>query len=611
MSPTKSRPRSEAAVRQTYQDGSPSPEPTEKRARKLSVARPRLRHVSLFAQPQIFDTGRALVDVQFCVVDLETTGSTASDAITEIGAVRVRGGDVTGEFQTLVNPRVGIPPLISVLTGITNSMVAGAPGLAEALPSFLEFARGCVLVAHNARFDVGFLKRACEQHGYPWPHHEVIDTVGLARGALLRDEVPNVKLSTLARHFKVSVEPNHRALTDARATVDVLHHLLERVGNLRVETLDDLAEFLRGVSPERRAKRGWASDLPDAPGVYRFYADLPDAAGMVRRQVLYVGKSVNIRNRVRTYFTAAEKRPRMEEMVRVASGVEADVCRTPLEAEVRELRLIDAHRPRYNRKSKYPERQVWLKLTNEAFPRLSVVRRVADDGADYFGPLGGRLAAEQVVLAVYDAFPIRQCTDRLSLAKPTASCALGEMGRCASPCDRRVSRDDYRQIADGVRAALGRDVRPILDAGGSRLRVLVDQRRFEEAGLVRDRVRATLRAALRYQRLRAIAACPQIVAALQVAGAWEIHVIRHGRLAAAALARPGEVPQAVARAAVAAAEAVRPAVGPQPAALVEESERIAAWLERPGVRLIDIEGEWAWPIFSGINDAALASHLLG
>ena len=162
MSPTKSRPRSEAAVRQTYQDGSPSPEPTEKRARKLSVAPPRLRDVSLFAQPQIFDTGRALVDVQFCVVDLETTGSTASDAITEIGAVRVRGGDVTGEFQTLVNPRVGIPPLISVLTGITNSMVAGAPGLAEALPSFLEFARGCVLVAHNARFDVGFLKRACD-----------------------------------------------------------------------------------------------------------------------------------------------------------------------------------------------------------------------------------------------------------------------------------------------------------------------------------------------------------------------------------------------------------------------------------------------------------------
>ena len=98
---------------------------------------------------------------------------------------------------------------------------------------------------------------------------------------------------------------------------------------------------------------------------------------MTRRQVLYVGKSVNLRNRVRSYFTAAEKRPRMEEMVRISTGVETTVCRTPLEAEVLELRLIAAHAPRYNRRSKFPERQQWLKLTDEAFPRLSIVRQVA------------------------------------------------------------------------------------------------------------------------------------------------------------------------------------------------------------------------------------------
>jgi DNA polymerase III subunit epsilon len=562
-------------------------------------------------QPALDDLGRHLAALTFCVVDLETTGSTAEDSITEIGAVRVRGGDVTGEFQTLVNPRVGIPPLISVLTGITNAMVAGAPPLAEALPSFLEFARGCVLVAHNARFDVGFLKRACVAHGYDWENPDVIDTVALARGVLMRDEVPNVKLARLARHFRTSVEPNHRALSDARATVDVLHGLLERVGNLRVDTLEDLTEFLKGVSPQRRAKRSWASDLPEAPGVYRFYADLPDADGVLRRQVLYVGKSVNLRARVRSYFTAAEKRPRMEEMVRVASGVETTVCRTPLEAEVLELRLIAAHRPRYNRRSKFPERQVWLKLTKEAYPRLSVVAKVADDHADYFGPLGGRRAAEQILMAVYDAYPIRQCTARLSPLKPSASCALGDMGRCVSPCDHRASTEQYAMIAAGVRTALAADVRPVVEASRERLGILVGQQRFEEAVEVRDRLRTLLRSSVRHQRVRALASCPQIVAAYASGAGWEIHVVRHGRLAAAALVQRGEVPQAVARIAVAAAESVRPAVGPQPAALIEETERVAAWLERPGVRLIDIDGDWAWPVFSGLDDATLARTLLG
>lgn len=583
-----------------------------RRRPKTSDPAPSVRIVTAATfQPSFADLGRALASTSFCVVDLETTGSAADDQITEVGAVRVCGGEVLGEFQTLVNPRVGIPPLISVLTGITNAMVAGAPSLAEVLPAFLEFSRGCVLVAHNARFDVGFLRRACETHGYPWQHPDIVDTVALARGVLMRDEVPNVKLATLARHFRASAEPNHRALTDARATVDVLHGLLERVGNLRVDTLEDLAEFLRGVSPERRAKRGWASDLPDAPGVYRFYADLPDAAGVTRRQVLYVGKSVNIRARVRSYFTASEKRPRMEEMVRVASGVDATVCRTPLEAEVLELRLIDAHKPRYNRRSKFPERQVWLKLTREPFPRLSVVQRVADDGAYYFGPLGGRPAAEQVLMALYDAYPIRQCTAKLSASRPSGSCALGEMGRCASPCNREVSAEAYAAIVQEVREGLAQDVRPVLEAGSVRLRTLVEAERFEEAGVVRDRLRALLRSSVRHQRVRSLASCPQLVAACGTDRGWEIHVVRHGRLAAAAFARPGEVPQAVARDAVAAAEDVRPAPVPQPAALVEETERIAAWLERPGVRLIETDGDWAWPTFSGVDDATLAAQLLG
>ena len=434
-------------------------------------------------QPSFDDLGRHLATTAFVVVDLETTGAGPDATITEVGAVRVQSGEVVGEFQTLVNPCTHIPPLIQVLTGITDAMVADAPRLDQVVPPFLEFARDAVLVAHNAGFDVGFLKRACAAQGLAWPGFPVVDTVGLARGVLMRDEVPNVKLATLARHFRSPEAPNHRALTDARATVHVLHGLLERIGNLGVHTLEDLLEFTRGVSPERRAKRTLAADVPAAPGVYQFVADLPDRDGVIRRQVLYVGKSVNLRNRVRSYFTAAEKRPRMDEMVRISTGVETTVCRTPLEAEVLELRLIAAHAPRYNKRSKFPERQQWLKLTDEAFPRLSLVRKVADDGAVYFGPFSRREAAEQAALAVYEAFPIRQCTDRLSDRRRTSRCALGDLGKCLAPCDGTTSRADYVAVADAVRASLTVDVRGMLTAPRAKLARLIDSERFEEAGI--------------------------------------------------------------------------------------------------------------------------------
>lgn len=551
------------------------------------------------AQPSFDDLGRPLSQVTFCVVDLETTGSTGEDTITEFGAVKVCGGEVLGEFQTLVNPNTHIPALVAVLTGITDVMVAGAPKLAEVLPSFLEFASGCVLVAHNAAFDVGFLKRACAAHGYPWPGPEVLDTVALARQVLLRDEVPNVKLATLAAHFRASTTPNHRALADARATVDVLHGLLERVGNLGCHTIEDLLEFTRRVSPERRAKRTLAHGVPSSPGIYQFVADLAGPDGRPRRQVLYVGKSRNLRRRVASYFTAAETRPRIDEMVRIATGVETTVCRTPLEADVLELRLIAAHSPRYNRRSKFPERQVWLKLTREPYPRLSIVKAIADDAALYFGPFRRRAAAEQAMLALYDAFPIRQCTARLSPRRATSPCALAGMGRCCAPCELAVTPAEYAELTDRVRTCLTTDVGPLVSQVEPRLRQLVRAERFEDAAVLTDRVEGLSRAALRHHRLASLAGCPQIVAAYHSEPGWEIHVIRHGRLAAAALARPGEVPQQVARDAVTVAEWVAPPVGPAPAAIVEETERIADWLERPGVRIIEIEGEWSWPLRIG------------
>jgi len=183
-----------------------------------------------------------LAGLEFAVIDLETTGwSPEAAAITEIAAVRVRSGVRRGEFASLVNPGVPVPPGIEDLTGISDWMLAAAPGVAAVLPGLLRFAEGCVLVAHNAPFDVGFLVAACTASGLAWPGFTVLDTVMLARHVMDPDEVPDCKLGTLAAFFRARTSPCHRALADARATADVLGWLIRRLAHRGVRTLDQLA----------------------------------------------------------------------------------------------------------------------------------------------------------------------------------------------------------------------------------------------------------------------------------------------------------------------------------------------------------------------------------
>lgn len=238
-----------------------------------------------------------LYDTTFVVVDLETTGtSPQGDAITEIGAVKVRGGEVLGEFATLVNPGLAIPPQIVQITGITTAMLIDAPRIESVLPGFLEFAHGAVLVAHNARFDTGFLRAAAAQCEIPWPAFQVVCTVQLARRVLNRDEAPSVKLSFLAELLGSQTRPTHRALDDARATVDVLHALMARVGNQGVHSLTELLDYLPEVTRRQRAKRTLAADLPATPA---------STSSGVLRMKSYIGTAVNLRRRVRNYFTGS------------------------------------------------------------------------------------------------------------------------------------------------------------------------------------------------------------------------------------------------------------------------------------------------------------------
>ncbi|GLZ39185.1 DEDD exonuclease domain-containing protein [Actinokineospora sp. NBRC 105648] len=537
------------------------------------------------------ELGTPLRDTTFVVFDLETTGgSPDDDAITEFGAVKVRGGEVVGEFATLVDPGRGIPPEIVALTGITDTMVYTAPRLAEVLPAFLEFAAGSVLVAHNAGFDVGFIKAACGRLGYPWRKPAVVCTVRLGRRVLSREEAPSCRLSALAELFQATTKPVHRALADARATVDVLHGLLERVGSLGVQSLEELLDYIPEVTAAQRRKRTLAEDVPNEPGVYLFRGPSDE--------VLYVGTASDLRRRVRQYFTASETRRRLREMVALAVRVDTITCAHPLEAEVRELRLLSAHKPAYNRRSKNPRNAWWVVLTDEPFPRLSLVRRPRESA---LGPFRSRGHAEEAMLALQEATGIRPCTLRIpaQATGDTRPCALAELDRCGAPCAGRQTVEEYRPAVRAVDSLVaGRALDP-LGTLERRLAELAAAERFEQAGADRDRMRTLIRGLDRGQRLAALAAVAELVAARPDSlGGWEFAVVRHGRLASAGVARRGVPPMPVVESLVAAAETVIAGEGPLLGSPAEEVSVVLRWLDKPGTRMVRCSTPWAEPAYS-------------
>lgn len=428
------------------------------------------------------DLGVPLHAVTFCVVDLETTGGSPTDCrITEVGAVKYRGGERIGSFHSLVDPGMPIPPFITHLTGIDDRAVSGEPPIEQILPSFLEFFRGSVFVAHNARFDFSFLNANLERFDHDTLPPPPVCTARLARRVVWPD-VPNVRLQTLARHFRTRAEPNHRALVDAEACAEVLHGLLDLGGRLGILTLGDLHEAVRARGRPSFGKIRLADDLPHAPGVYLF-------RGRDGR-VLYVGKSKDLRARVKSYFYGDERK-KIGDMLSETTSIEGVACESELEALVLEARLIREHEPRYNRRGKTWRRYAYLKVDpREAFPRIRVVRQAkADDGCSYLGPFGSTQRARLAKEALEEAIPIRRCTKPMGARTRFAPCALADIGRCVAPCDGRIPPERYGEL---VRRLVSSLTSPggLLGALERRMADLAAQERYEEAALARERLRS-------------------------------------------------------------------------------------------------------------------------
>ncbi|MFA9429264.1 DEDD exonuclease domain-containing protein [Egicoccus sp. AB-alg2] len=538
------------------------------------------------------ELGTALFDTTFVVLDLETTGlQPGHDRITEVGAVKVRGGEVLGELRTFVHPQRPIPPAITAVTGITDAMVRDAPPIGSVVPILREFLGSAVFVAHNATFDLSFLRAAWEATGHGTFDPVVVDTARLGR-RLLRDEVRNCRLDTLARHLRARTLPEHRALTDARATVDVLHGLIERAGALGATTLEDLRDLCRSTSDKAFRRIDLVREAPATCGVYRFL----DA----RSEVLYVGKATDLRSRLRTYF-GQDRRRRMADLVRETERVTWTPTATLLEAEVRELREIHAHRPRYNRRSTRPEAAVHVALTREAFPRLSVVRTPGPSHLRTLGPLPSRAAAQQLVDALHDAFPLRTCSPRLRRAQDHPACVLKELGRCGAPCDGTQSADDYARVVAAVETAW-EDPTDLLGRLRARMLRFGRDGRFERAGEVRARLHAAARAVHTARARAALATVDELVVAREDRDGCEVVVVRRGRLAGTGrLSRRSSDAEVLAWHAQAALE---PCAGPPGRDDAEEMALVLAWLDRAGGRVVAVTGDWVLPTAGG---AALSS----
>lgn len=443
------------------------------------------------SQRTLDDLGTALHEVTFVVIDLETTGSSANDcSITEIGAVKLQGGECLGTYQTLVDPGCAIPPQITIITGITQSMVMRAPHIETVLPSLIDFIGDAVVVGHNVRFDVSFVNAALVRDQRPRLANVTVDTLPLAR-RLIGPEVPNCKLGTLADRLRLCHRPSHRALDDALATGDLLHVLLERAGALGVTGLDDLVALPKMAGNAQAQKLRLTDKLPREPGVYLFKGR--------NSEVLYVGKASNLRSRVRSYFSTDQRR-KVAQLLGEFHHIDHQVCRNGLEAAVLEIRLIHEHLPRFNSQGTRSAAYPYIKLTlGERFPRLSVVRQVRDDGGLYLGPVSSAKRARRVIEAIETASPVRRCTKPSTKTCKGSTCTSAQLGVAACPCSGFTSEDDYRRVVEDL--VEGLTVRPstLLAPLEQRIGELAADERYEEAADVRDRAEA-LSALLQRQR---------------------------------------------------------------------------------------------------------------
>lgn len=540
-------------------------------------------------QGEFSQLGTPLSDCCFLVVDLETTGMGAGAEITEIAAARYYQRRLCGTFRSLVQTRRPIPPKIVALTGITNSMVLAADPLEEVFPRFLAFWRADhpdsppvnALVAHNASFDTGFLRRAAEQLDDPLPDALTVDTLAIARLLLPRPFVANHRLATLASYFGAD-KPTHRALDDVLATVTVLQGLLDLGAGAGLTHTQDF-RVLQKVPRQIRAKRVLGADLPARPGVYIF----EDADG----KPLYVGSASNLRTRVGSYTTLSEKRRQMREMLAAARHIQHICFPHVLLARLKELELIARLNPPFNRASTRPDKYWLLELTNEDFPRLKLSKRVERKNASRtFGPFTTRKSVERVRRVLSQQWNLRTCTQVISPGDPANSCYLEQLGTCRAPC-RVQKQESYRQHCQLIATNRAKAEQEAVTSLLEKVQDLADRQEFEQAAVVREQLAALSQAGAEQELLSPLLAAEKLIFALPASsGGWVYLALAYGKIVGTAFTC-ANAPKIAVEKTVATLAEIFPVTAPRflgQGILWEQLHILAQQLYQPGTRIVQI-----------------------
>jgi len=378
----------------------------------------------------------------FAFVDLETTGTSAqADRIMEIGIVRLDNeGDEQGrirEWATLVDPEVPIPPVIQALTGITDGMVRRAPTFSSIARDVEQMLSGCVFVAHNARFDYGFLKHAFARLERVFSAR-VLCTVRLSR-RLFPDANGHGLDALIARH-RLNVPDRHRALGDARAIWSFFQLLYTEFGREPVDAA--IKRILRIPSLPPQLASDAIESLPEAPGVYLFYGENP--------LPLYIGKSINLRERVGAHFSQDWRSETDLRLSREIRRIEHEETAGELGALLREAVLIKTALPAHNRALRRKTEAGIVRLV-DGLPRFIRAQRVDPMMLnDAYGPFASLSAFRATLRAL--ASEHRLCWRRLALERRAhGPCFARQLRRCNGACTGEEPPDAHdRRLEDAL-----------------------------------------------------------------------------------------------------------------------------------------------------------------
>ncbi len=423
-------------------------------------------------------------ETEFTVIDFETTGlSPKSSRVIEVGLVKVKNLKVKDTFSTLINPQHSVPSGITMLTGITNSDVEGAPLFDEVAQQIIDFIGDSVLVGHNLRFDYSFLENEIQRAEMILPEVHQLCTLKLSRK--LMPHLPNKSLGTVKKHLRIRHKNTHRALSDAIVTAKVLIKLIKKLETeFDVRTTREILSF-QSVPKTNKSfriiKKKLSEDynrLPDKPGVYFFQNS--------KGKIFYIGKAKSLKKRVQNYFSNTAPR-KAKKIVRQSSRLGFQITKSELTALLAEAELIKLHNPPMNTLLKRYSRSYFIKVSAvETFPVVDVSTKLNFDGNDYFGPYNNRNTANEMKEIIDKTFQLRECSDKEF--NKGIKCYLADIERCLAPCVKANVKSEYDLELEKVFEYLSGQNQHAVNRLLKKMKAYSDKKRYEEAAVVRDSI---------------------------------------------------------------------------------------------------------------------------